>query len=373
MDFSISDEQQLLQDSIARYVKQHCDVERLIRLRSTEAGFDTECWRTFADLGWLCIPFSEAEGGLGGSAADLLVACEAMGGGLVREPFLATAVICGSLLRLGGSAGQHGRYLPPLMAGDSQWALAIAEEKTGYSLAATDTVVSPCEGGWRLSGSKVTVLNGHIADQLIVSARNETGDTGLFIVEAAGSGFRREPFHAVDDSRGAIINLDDCPVAEDGVLASPGEGLALLQRAIDRAIVAMGAEALGATQSLLDATVEYCKTREQFGQQIGKFQALQHRMADMYLKVEELRSLLYNAAIQLDEGSADAPAACAALKVKLAEAGRFVSQQAVQLHGGIGMTDELIVGHHYKRLMLLSRLFGDEDYYLERYRELRAA
>ena len=373
MDFSISNEQQLLQDSIARYVKQHCDVERLIKLRATETGFDAERWQAFADLGWLCVPFSAAEGGLGGSAADLLVACEAMGRGLVREPFLVTAVICGTLLRLGGNPAQHERYLPVLMAGDSQWALAFAEAHSGYSLEAKDVIATPGDEGWRLSGSKTAVLNGHLADHLIVSARDEAGATGLFIVQAGDPGVHREPFHAVDGSRGATVHLDGVAVTQAEVLAAPGEGLSLLERSVDRAIVAMGAEGLGAMQSLLDATVEYCKTREQFGQPIGKFQALQHRMADMYLKVEELRSLLYNAAIQLDEGSAEAPAACAAVKVKLAEAGRFVSQQAVQLHGGIGMTDELVVSHHFKRLLLLSKLFGDEDYSLERYRRLRAA
>jgi alkylation response protein AidB-like acyl-CoA dehydrogenase len=373
VDFSFSEEQQLLRDSIEKYVRQHCDVDRHIRLRATETGFDPECWQAFADLGWLCIPFSEADGGLGGSAADLLVACEALGGSLVREPFLVTAVTCGTLLRLGGSAAQRENYLPALMAGRSQWALAQAETQTGYRLEAEGTVAEPADGGWRLTGHKIAVLNGHVADHFIVSARDSQGGTGLFIVDADASGLQREAFHAVDDSRGATLRLDGVRVEGDKVLAPPGSGLALLQDAVDRVIVAMGGEGLGAMQCLLEATVEYCKTREQFGQPIGKFQALQHRMADMYLKVEELRSLLYNAAIQLDEESPDAPAACAAVKVKLAEAGRFVSQQAVQLHGGIGMTDELIVGHHYKRLLLLSKLFGDEDYHLERYRELRAA
>lgn len=373
MDFSISDEQQLLRDSVERYVREHCDVERHIRLRGTQEGFDPACWRAFAELGWLSIPFSEAEGGFGGSAVDLLVACEALGGGLVREPFLVTAVVCGTLLRLGGSAAQHRDYLPALMAGERQWALAIAEAQSGYALEAAATSATSADGNWRLSGEKIAVLNGHVADHLIVSACDEHGQTGLFIVDPDAAGVQRETFHAVDDSRGASLCLDDVAVGQEQVLAQPGSGLALLQGAIDRAIVAMGAEGLGAMQSLLDATVEYCKTREQFGQPIGKFQALQHRMADMYLKVEELRSLLFNAAIQLDEQSPEAPSACAAVKVKLVEAGRFVAQEAVQLHGGIGMTDELIVGHHYKRLLLLSKLFGDEDYYLERYRQLRAA
>jgi alkylation response protein AidB-like acyl-CoA dehydrogenase len=373
VQFSLSDEQHLLSDSIGKFVSDHSTVERHRQLRSTEAGFDPACWQQFAELGWLCVPFTEDQGGLGGSAADLMVVCEALGRGVVREPYLHTAVICGSLLRFGADQDQQERYLPGLIAGEQQWAFAFAEASGGYSLAARETVAREQGDGWRLAGRKIAVLNGHCADKYIVSACDDAGDTGLFLVDATQSGLRREPFAALDGSRGAVLELDGVEVAADAVLAAPGGAGSLIEAAVDRAIIAMAAESLGAMQCLLDATVEYTKTREQFGQAIGKFQALQHRMADMYMKIEELRSLLFNAVIRMDEDSEESPAACAALKVKMAEAGRFVSQQAVQLHGGIGMTDELIVGHHYKRLLLLSKLFGDEDFYLERYRQLRAA
>ncbi len=195
----------------------------------------------------------------------------------------------------------------------------------------------------------------------------------LFIVDADAPGVSRDSFVAVDGSRGAHLHLDSVLLGDDQVLGEVDHGLPLMEAVIDTAIVAIGGEALGAMQALLDATVEYTKTREQFGQPISKFQALQHRMADMYLKVEETRSLLLNAAIQLDADSGEAAAACAALKVKVSEAGRFVAQQAVQLHGGIGMTDELCVGHHYKRLMILAKLYGDEAWYLQKFADLAAS
>ena len=189
-------------------------------------------------------------------------------------------------------------------------------------------------------------------------------------MDANAAGVNRQPVHLVDGSRGANITFTNVQLDSESLLGAAGDGIRMMEAVIDESIVAMGAEALGAMQVLLDDTVEYTRTREQFGQPIGKFQALQHRMAEMYLKIEELRSLLYNAAIKLAEGSAESALACAAVKVKLAEAGRLVSQQAVQLHGGIGMTDELAVSHYFKRVHLLARLYGDESYYLNRYMTL---
>ena len=372
MNFALSEEQALLRDSVGRFVTEVCSVERHRRLVNTEAGYDTSAWQQFADLGWLGIPFAEALGGIGGSTADVMVFCEALGRGLVREPFLPTVITCGALLRLGGSEQQRANLIPAIIDGSSQWAFAFAESTSGYDLAMVDCEACLTPRGYCLNGSKVAVLNGHCADHLVLCARtagerrDQTGLT-LFVVDTALPGVTLEPFTALDGSRAANIRLDKVSVGADRVLGTAGDAYSLMAAAIDNAIIAMGAEALGAMQVLLDATVEYTRTREQFGQPIGKFQALQHRMADMYLKVEETRSLLYNAAIRMDEGSAETPLACAALKVKLAEAGRYVSQQAVQLHGGIGMTDELVVGHHFKRLLLLSKLYGDEDHHLQRY------
>jgi alkylation response protein AidB-like acyl-CoA dehydrogenase len=378
VDFSLSEEQVLLRDSVDKYVREHCTVERHRALSRTAQGFDSNAWQQFAELGWLSIPFSDELGGIGGGATELMVVAEALGKGLVREPFLATVATCGGFLQRGGSVEQQQRYVSAIIDGSAQWAFACAEQHGGYDLAQVATTAQRAGDGYVLDGEKYAVLNGHCADHLIVSARTSgaNGDRAgitLFIVDAAASGINRDCFTAVDGSGGAHIRFDNVRLAATQLLGAVDQGLPLIEAVIDTTIVALGGEALGAMQALLDATVEYTKTREQFGQPISKFQALQHRMAEMYLKVEETRSLLLNAAIQLDAGSSEAPAACAALKVKVAEAGRYVAQQAVQLHGGIGMTDELCVGHHYKRLMILAKLYGDESWYLQKFAELHAA
>ena len=363
-----------MRDSVERLVADVSDVERHRRLARSELGFDAQVWQQFAELGWLCVPFSEEQGGIGGTAVDTLVVCEALGRGLLREPFLTTVITGGGFLREGGNPDQQQRFIPGIIEGMEQWAFAFAEDTGGYNLGAIACTVSEDEGAATLNGSKVAVPNGHCADYLVVSAVDAgSGDAvSLYIVDANAAGVDRQPIHLVDGSLGANITFQNVVLAADSRLGDAGEGVALMEKVIDESIVAMSAEALGAMQALLGDTVEYTRTREQFGQPIGKFQALQHRMADMYMKVEELRSLLYNAAIKMTEGSPETPAACAALKVKLAESSRFVSQQAVQLHGGIGMTEELAISHYFKRLHLLARLYGDEDFYLQRYMALSA-
>jgi len=371
MDFSLTEEQTLLQDSVAKYVRDHCDVERHRKLVKKQQGFDTEAWAQFAELGWLCMPFSEALGGFGSGAVDLMVMTEAMGKGLMREPFLSTVVTCGGFLQNAGSSTQQDQYVGDIIAGQSQWAFAFAELAGGYDWSRIDTRAEKNAEGYLLNGRKLAVLNGHCADFMIVTAATEAG-ISLFIVDGAQAGVSREPFSAMDGSHGAHVQLDNVQLGAGQLLGLAGQAQSYIDRVLATTIVAMGGEALGAMQTLLGSTVEYTKTREQFGQPIGKFQALQHAMADMYLKVEETRSLLFNAAILIDEDSEQAAQACAALKVKMAEAGRFVAKQSVQLHGGIGMTDELNVGHHFKRLLLLDMLYGDENHYLERYMQLSA-
>jgi alkylation response protein AidB-like acyl-CoA dehydrogenase len=371
MDLSLSEEQQLLKDSVARFVQDNYSVERRRALRDTELGFDAETWQQFAELGWLALPFAEEDGGFGGSAIDLMVLMEELGRGLVAEPFLVNIAICGPFLAR-SSGEQKQRWLDSLINGQSQWAFAFAESNSRYNLAAVALEAETDGDGYRLSGEKTAVLNGHAADQLIVTARTGGSDRdregiSVMVVAANADGVGRQPYALVDGSRGANISFDGVRVDADAVLGDVGDGLALVEDVVAEAIVAMGAEALGAVDALLQETVAYTNTREQFGQPIGKFQALQHRMADMYLNCESLRSLLYYAAIARAEGREDAVKAASALKVKLGEAGRFVSQQAVQLHGGIGTTDELGVSHYFKRLLLLNTLFGDSEHHLRAY------
>ena len=374
MDLSLSEEQQLLRDSAARVVRDHGGVERRRALRQHTLGYDPALWQEFAALGWLALPFAEADGGLGGSVQDLAILMEQMGRGLIASPFLPAIVVCGSLLAA-ADATQRAEHLSPLLEGKAQWAFACAEPAGGVDLKDVQLRAQMVDGGFVLDGAKIAVLNGHAADWIILSARTagarrDAVGISLFIVAANTPGLARRPVVLVDGSRGAHLELTGVRVREQALLGPLNGGMALLDEALARASVAMGAEALGAMEALLEQTVAYSLTRVQFGKPIGSFQALQHRMAQMYLQCEALRSLLCHAAIAQDEKRADAAQAAAAVKVKLGEAGRFVSQQAVQIHGGIGMTDELAVSHYFRRLMLLNTLFGDAEHHLGRYLDL---
>lgn len=372
MDFSLSEEQRLLRESVDKLVAAQCDVETHRKLSHTPLGYDPARWAQFAELGWLAVPFEESYGGLDGGAVDMAIMGESLGKGLVREPWLSTVVTCGGLLRLGGTEAQKAHFLPPLIDGSRQWAFAHAEEHSGYDFGTVATSATVAGDAYVLTGKKIAVLNGHAAHHIIVSARlagarSDRDGLALFIVDASQDGVRRENFATVDGSRAALLEFTNVQVDAANALGVVGKAYPLMERVVELTIVAIAAEALGAMQVLLDTTVEYTKTRKQFGQPIGSFQALQHRMADMYIAVEETRSLLSYAAIQIDAGADDVAAACMALKVKVAQAGKFVSQQALQLHGGIGMSDELVVGHHFKRLLALGMLFGDEEHSLQRY------
>ncbi len=375
MDLSLSDEQQMLRESAARFVQDRYSVERKRRLRDTESGFDAQTWKEFAELGWLALPFAEEDGGFGGNALDVAVLMEEFGRGLVAEPYLVNIALCGAFLAAAASAAQREAHLPALMAGESQWAFAFAEPRGRFNLANIALSATPAQGGWVLNGKKISVLNAPAADTLIVSARTggdprDAEGVSLFLVAADAPGVSRSSYSVVDGTRGGDIGFDAVPVSEHALLGPLHGGLPIIEDVAAGAIIAMGAEALGAMDALLEQTVEYTKTREQFGQPIGNFQALQHRMADMYLQCQAMRSLLYYAAITRCEERPDKLRAASALKVKLGEAGRFVAQQAVQLHGGIGMTDELAVGHYLKRLLLLNTLFGDSEHHLDKYARL---
>lgn len=365
MNLTLDDEQLMLRDAAARLVRERCGVDVHRRLRESGRYLDPVLWQQLAELGWLGLPFTEADGGYEGSLVDIIVLMEEMGRGLVVQPYLSTVLTCGWLLGECDPETRQ-RYLPDIIAGRRQWAFAFAEERGGYRLGEPNCKASQDGDHFALHGKKIAVLNGTLAESLLVTARVNGSTPGLFVVEDAALAARR-PVRLVDGSDGAEITFD-------GVSAWPLQldAAALLDRVADRLVVVIAAQGLGSMQALLESTVAYCKTREQFGQPIGKFQALQHRMADMYMQCESLRSLLYDAAIAHQQGRADSARASSALKVKLGEAGRFVAQQAVQLHGGMGMTDELAVGHHFKSLLLLNTLFGDAEHHLDRYLALSA-
>ena len=373
MDFSFSEEQTLLQDSIEKFI--HNDYSFADRQKNarSDQGFSADVWRTFAELGWLGVPFTEADGGFGGTAVDAMIVMEQFGKGLVVEPFLATVVLAGGALKIAGTTEQKARYLPAIIDGSQQAALAFAEPQGRFNLADLKTTATVNSGGWTLNGYKAVVLNGPAADFLVVSARTGGGQrdadgVSMFIVPADAEGVSRRDYPTVDAFRASEITFDNVVLPAEALLGKAGEGLAVIEQVIDEGIIAVGSEAVGCMEVLYKATVEYCKTREQFGQPIGKFQVLQHKMVDMFMEHEQAKSLMYMAAMRMDEGyGAPARKAVSAFKVQVGKSGRFVGQGAVQLHGGMGMTDELNVGHYFKRLTMIDTMFGNVDFHLKRF------
>jgi pimeloyl-CoA dehydrogenase small subunit len=376
MDFSFSDEQTLLQDSVSRFIQNDYGFEARQKIVKQEPGFSTDHWRTFAELGWLGVPFAEDDGGFGGGAVESMIMMEQFGKGLVVEPFLPTVVLAGGAIAIGGSAEQKAAHLPGIIDGSTQGALAFAEPQGRYNLADLTTTAKQQGDGWVIDGYKAVVLNGPAADVLVVSARTggdqrDPDGVSLFVVPADADGIERRDYPTVDALRASEITFKGVQVGADALLGEAGKGLPILEEVIDRGILAVGAEAVGAMEIAYKTTVEYCKQREQFGQPIGQFQVLQHRMVDMFMEHEQSKSLTYMAAMRLDEGYGDvAKKAVSALKVQVGKSGRFVGQQAVQLHGGMGMTDELAVGHYFKRLTTIDTLFGNVDFHLKRFGRL---
>ena len=374
MDFSFSAEQTLLQDSIEKFIQKDYAFEARQKIVKEELGYSASHWQTFAELGWLGVPFDEADGGFGGSAIEAIIMMEGFGKGLVVEPYVATVVMAGGALKVAATAAQKERYLVGVIDGSTQGALAYAEPQGRFNLADLTTQAAAADsGGWVLNGYKAVVLNGPSADFLIVSART-SGDqrdvdgVSLFVVPANADGISRRDYPTVDAFRASEITFDSVALPAESLLGAAGEGLGVIEQVIDEAILAVGAEAVGCMEVLYKATVEYCKTREQFGQPIGKFQVLQHRMVDMFMEHEQAKSLMFMAAMRMAEGYGDeAKKAVSAFKVQVGKSGRFVGQSAVQLHGGMGMTEELSIGHYFKRLTMIDTLFGNVDFHLKRF------
>lgn len=368
MDFSLNEEQTLIRDSVARFVASRFDINRYRQTIRHLQPVDAETWARFAELGWLGLPFDEQDGGFGGGPVETMVLMEEFGKGLVREPWLATVVLGGGFLKRAGDE-LRGRWIPELIAGNVQLAFAVEEYGTVFSPQACALTAAADGDGFRLNGDKCMVLNGDQADQLVVLARTEgkPGDDhglSLLLVDAHAGGVERRPHRLVDGRQGAEIRFRNVRVSGEALIGERDRALPLVQAVLDEALPALGAEAMGALTVLLESTVEYAKTRKQFGVPIGSFQALQHRMADMYMLCEQGRSLLLAATLKVAEGHEDATRAVHSLKAWLGRGGRKLAQEAIQLHGGIGMTDELAVGHYVKRVTAIDGLFGNADGHL---------
>ncbi|WP_160152998.1 acyl-CoA dehydrogenase family protein [Microbulbifer sp. ALW1] len=371
MDFSFSEEQQLLRDSVIRFIRQDYAFEHRQKTVTSNAPFNRDHWQQFAELGWLLVPFSEEDGGLGGSAVDLIVVMEEFGKGMVVEPLLASAILAGGLIAEAGSPAQKNDWLLPLMEGSLQLAFAFAEPQHRFDLANIATSAKVDGDDFVLQGHKTLVLNGAAADTLLVSVRTDDADNAenvsLLLVDARAPGVTRNSYKTVDGHNAAEIYFDQVRVPAANLLGRAGHSLPAIEKIIDRATLAICAEAVGAMESALEKTVEYTRTRKQFGTSLSSFQALQHRMADMFIECQQARSILMMAAMQLDANDGLAPKAVSAAKSRIGKAARKVGQEAVQLHGGIGVTDELDVAHLFKRLTSIQYLFGSTDYHTQRF------
>ena len=383
MDFNFTQEQTLLEDSLRRYLARSYGLPARRAAIAAPNGYSTEHWQAYADMGVLALNVPEAHGGLaagaGGNPLDTLVVMREFGRALVVEPLWMSAVVCANAIALGGTDAQQAKLLPELADGSKVFALAALEPGGRYDANHVATTATATAGGFTLSGRKAVVLHGAQADHLIVSARvagsvAEAEGIALFIVDRSAPGLRALDSATVDGLRAAEITLDGVVVPQLALLAGGTGGAAALERTIQLAGAALCAEALGIVEALIEATNEYLKTRKQFGVPIGKFQALQHRVADMLVCVEQVRAMAYFAAVKVGLDDAGARrSAIAAARATIAEAGRFVGKHAVQLHGGMGVTDELAVSHYVKRLTMLNQTFGDYEHHLAQYAEGMAA
>jgi pimeloyl-CoA dehydrogenase small subunit len=370
MDFDLSEEQSLLKASVERLLKDRYGFEQRKAYAKEPAGWSRAVWKQYAELGLLGLPFAERHGGFGGGAVETMIALEAMGRALVLEPYLATVVLAGGILRHAASDAQATALVPKIAAGELILALAHHEREARYDLADVATRARRDGAGWVLEGDKSLVLHGDAADRLVVSARvaGERRDgqgIALFLVDAKAQGVSRRPYPTQDGLRAAEISLASVRIGAAEMLGEPGAALAVIERVADEAMAALAAEAVGAMSAVTDLTVEYLKTRKQFGVAIGSFQVLQHRAAEMLMAVEQARSLaLYATMMAGEDDAAERHKAVAAAKVQIGRSGKLVAQQATQLHGGIGMTMEYSSGHYLKRLTMIDLFLGDADHHL---------
>ncbi|AWN55697.1 acyl-CoA dehydrogenase family protein [Methylobacterium sp. 17Sr1-1] len=372
MDFDLSEEQRLLKDSVERLLADRYDFESRKRYGKEPEGFAKAMWAAYAEQGLLAVPFSEEDGGIGGGPVETMIVMEAFGGALALEPYLATVVLAGGVLRHAATPEQRAEWLPGLIAGETRYALAHAERQARYDLHDVGVTARRDGDAWVLEGEKSLVLHGDSADRLIVSARTagsrrDRDGIGLFLVEANAEGVSRRGYPTQDGMRAAEISLSSVRVGVDAVIGDPAGALPVIERVTDEAIAALCAEAVGAMDRMHRLTVEYLKTRKQFGVTIGSFQVLQHRAAEMFIALEQARSMAFLATMMAGEDDADERTrAIAGAKVQIGRSGRIVGQGAVQLHGGVGVTMEYSVGHYFKRVTMIDQLFGDADHHLGR-------
>lgn len=375
MDLTLSDEQRLLRESADRFVKENYTADHRRRIANDPLGFSADLWKQFAELGWLALPIAEADGGLGGGAVEVGILMEAFGRGLVSEPYLSTVVIGASLISECGTEAQKQALLPKIADGSLVLAFAHSERQARFDLADVRTTAKKTPDGWRLDGNKTAVLDGNAAGQIIVSARvdavdGKPGRLGLFLVPHGTSGLTSRDFARLGGGRACNLDLSDVRLPADALLGDGSDALPAIEGAVDRAMAALGAEAVGIMQTLLDQTLEYTKIRKQFGRPLSANQVIRHRLADMAMQCDEARSMALRAALMADAEPVARGRAASGAKAKIGKCARFVAEQSVQLHGAMGVTEELDIGSYFKRLLAFDTLFGGSAHHYRRYAAL---
>ncbi len=370
MNFDFSDEQRMLKESVDQLITDRYTFEQRKQYMKEAAGYSRSQWEHYAEMGLLGLPFDEKYGGVGGGPVETMIVMEAFGRGLVLEPYLATVVLGGGLINLGGNDAQRAAILPQIADGSLLLAYAHSEAQSRYNLADVATTAKRDADGWILDGEKSFVAHGNCADKLVVSARiagdrSSRDGIALFLVDAKTPGVSRKRYETQDGQRAAQIKLSGVKVSSNDAIGDPGKALPLIERVADNALAAVAAEAVGAMAAAHDVTLEYLRTRKQFGVAIGSFQVLQHRAVDILVSLEQARSMaLYATMMVNDPDPAERSKAISAATVQIRRSGKFIGQQVVQLHGGIGMTLEYKIGHYFKRLTAMESLLGDTDHHL---------
>lgn len=375
MDFNFTEEQTMIRDSLERMIREQYDFETRRKIIESDLGYSKEFWGQLAELGLLMAPFAEEDGGLGGNAIDAMVVMEEFGKGLVVEPYL-PSVVCGGGFLKRGSEAQKEEYLSGIMSGENIFAFAYAEPKGRYNLADLETTATKDGSGFKLNGHKAVVIGAPWATHLVVTARTSGGrrdakGVSVFVVAKDADGVTCRDYPTVDGRRASEVSFDNVSVGAESVIGEVDNGLSLVELIVDEATAAVCAEACGAMRVANAQTIEYSRQRKQFGTPIGKFQVLQHRMADMFMECEQSISTTYMATIRLeDEDETVRKQAVSAAKTRIGQGGRFIGQAAVQIHGGMGVTDELAIGHYFKRLTMIDSEFGNVDHHLRRFMQL---
>jgi alkylation response protein AidB-like acyl-CoA dehydrogenase len=367
MDLTLSDEQRLLRESAERFVSETYTADHRRKVANDPLGFSADIWKQFADLGWLALPIPEAHGGLGGGAIETGILMEVFGRGLVCEPYLSTVVIGASLISQCGTEAQKQALLPKIADGSLYLAFAHSERQARFDLAKVATSAEKTPDGWHLDGEKTAVLDGNAAGRIIVSARVEDGRLCLFLAPRGAAGLTARDFPRLGGGRACNLDLRDVDLPADALLGDGSDALPAIEAVVDRAMAALGAEAVGIMQTLLDQTLEYTKIRKQFGRPLSANQVIRHRLADMAMQCDEARSMALRAALMADAEPVARSRAASGAKAKIGKCAHFVAEQSVQLHGAMGVTEELDIGAYFKRLLAFDTLFGSSAHHYRRH------